>query len=244
MIFVKRSKNRQKIRPPERRCQMASLFLLLLLALLPAPAMASACAELPPSSVSIKRLEAPITQNLQYSYKVLKGLGASYTRQDIEVLGLARGIAITRFDMKSTTLTTPDKQWECASIALNVEYGFSPMTIYVAREFAKDSCAYNEILQHEMLHVRAFTEHAKNIEQEITETLRQRFQRSTPWRGAAGTSVHKLQAEINDRWIPYLKRMLDKVNVEQRLIDSPEEYARIASSCNGTIKQKISVSRR
>ncbi|WP_306606589.1 hypothetical protein [Azonexus sp.] len=244
MIFVNRPKNRQKIQAFVQLCQTASHLLLFLLALLPALAISSDCAELPPSSVSIKRQEAPVTENLQYSYKVLKGLGASYTRQDIEVLGLARGMAITRFDMKSTILTSPDKQWECASISLSVTYGFSPMTVYVGKEFPKGSCAHNEIMQHEMLHVRAYTEHAKKIEPEITESLRQRFERSTPWRGAAGTSTQKLQAEIDERWIPYLKRMLDRVNIEQRLIDSPEEYARVASSCDGAIKQRISASRR
>lgn len=239
MIFDYCQKNRRLV----ALRQHTNRLLLIVLSLFSSPAIALDCSTLPPSQVSIKRLASPITENLQYSYKILKGLGDSYTRPDIEVLGLTRGLAIARFDIKSTTLSTPNQQWECASIALNVEYGFSPITVYVGNEFPKGSCAHNEILQHEMLHVGAYNEHAKKIEQEIGETLRQRFERPTPWRNAAGRTTANLQIEINERWIPYLKRMLDKVNIEQRRIDRPEEYARIAASCDGAIKKAMAENR-
>jgi hypothetical protein len=216
------------------------LLPVLLLALHASPARSTECAQLPPSTVNVKRLEAPISLNLEYSYKSLKALGEDYTRNDIEVLGLTRGTAIAKFEIKSQVSRTAKSDWECSSVTVNLEYGFSPITVYVGREFPQGSCAYDEIYRHELMHVSAYTEHATKIEQEITEILKYRFERSTPWRQAAGLSQLKLQAEINERWIPYLKRMLDKVKMEQREIDSPEEYARVAASCDGAIKRRMS----
>jgi hypothetical protein len=212
----------------------------LLLALHAGSVQSTECAQLPPSTVNVKRLETPISLNLEYSYKTLKALGEDYTRNNIEVLGLTRGTGIAKFEIKTQVSRTAKSDWECSSVTVSLEYGFSPITVYVGREFPQGSCAYDEIYRHELMHVSAYTEHAKKIEQEITETLKYRFERNTPWRQAGGLSQLRLQAEINERWVPYLKRMLDKVKVEQRGIDSPEEYARVAASCDGAIKRQMS----
>jgi hypothetical protein len=247
MLFFLRPKNQQTAQQLQgsaaaawRRSNLTlSLFLPLLLALHANPARSMECAELPPSTVIVKRLETPISLNLEYSYKTLKALGEDYTRNNLEVLGLTRGTATAKFDIKSQISRTPKNDWECSSITVTLEYGFSPITVYVGREFPQGSCAHDEIYRHELMHVNAYTEHAKNIEQEITDILKRRFERDTPWRNAAGHSQLKLQAEINERWIPYLKRTLNKVKVAQRGIDSPEEYARVAASCDGAIKRQM-----
>lgn len=230
------------LRPKKQRTAIAlrPLLMPLLLALHAGLAQSTECAELPPSTVSVKRLEAPISLNLAYSYKTLKSLGDDYTRNDIEVLGLTRGTATVKFDIKSRISRTPKSHWECSSIAVTLEYGFSPMVVYIGREFPQGSCAHDEIYQHELMHVRAYTEHAQRIEGEINKILKQRFERDTPWRSPAGESDVRLKAEINERWIPYLKKTLDRVKVAQREIDTPEEYARVAASCDGAIKQRMS----
>ena len=207
------------------------------------PSFAADCDKLPPSSVSVKRLEEPLLLNLNYSYKALKGMSADYSRHNTQVLGLTRGQSTTSVKTSSKVQTDASGRWECASHQINLEYGFSPMTVYVGKEFPKGTCAYNEIYEHEMKHVRTYQEHAKKIEQEINETLRQRFETNTPSRGARGETQQRLQAEINERWMPYIKRLLDQANAEQRLVDSPEEYERVASSCDNAIKKLLTVTR-
>ncbi|MGE5469223.1 MAG: hypothetical protein ACM3X0_00360 [Bacteroidota bacterium] len=206
-------------------------------------AQAADCANLPRSSVTIKRLEGPVAINRQYSYKALKGMSADYARHDMQILGLTRGQAVARLSSRSMLRINPQAHWECASHQVTVEYGFMPMTVYVGSEFPEGTCAYNEIYQHELRHVHVYQTHARKIEQELSETLKERFEDAPPSRGAAGETGPRLQQEINERWIPYIKRMLDKVNAEQREVDSPEEYERVAASCNGAIKKQLAVRR-
>lgn len=200
---------------------------------------AADCGQLPPSSVSIKRLESPATLNTRFSYQALRRLEDTPGRHEFAVLGLTRGQAVARILINGRTQVSSDGRWECASFDLTVEYGFNPLTIYVAREFPKGSCAHDEIYRHELMHLRAFTEHAQSIEAEISSTLRQRFERATPWHGQYGEVNASLQREIDERWLPYLKRLLDGVKPAQRQIDSPQEYARIAASCDGAIQRKL-----
>lgn len=213
---------------------------LLLLAIAPWPlARAAVCESLPPSTVTVKRLDEPISINLQYGYKALKALSADHTRRDREVLGLTRGQAIAKFSARSTVLADPTGRWECASHQVTLEYGFSPLTVYVGKEFPQGSCAHDEIYAHELKHVRVYQAHARKIEPEITERLRERFATTTPARGPRGDTQQRLMQQIHQQWIPYVKRLLDEANIAQRDVDSPEEYERVAASCNGAIKKQL-----
>ncbi|MGL5632687.1 MAG: hypothetical protein ACRDD3_10020 [Azovibrio sp.] len=213
--------------------------LLVLAAACPLPLLAVGCNDLPPSTVTIKRLEAPITTNLEYSYRTLRGMSADYNRRDQEVLGLTRSQAVVSFSIQSSILPDPTGQWECATHQINVEYGFKPITVYVGKEFPEGTCAFKEIYEHEQKHVRAYQDHAKTIEAEITHAFKQRFAGTTPIRGPAGEAQPRLQQELNERWIPFVKRMMEQVEHTQKLIDSPEEYQRVAASCGGSITKQL-----
>jgi hypothetical protein len=118
-----------------------------------------------------------------------------------------------------------------------VSYGFSPMTVYVAREFPEGSCAFKEIYAHELRHVKAYQEHLASIENELRETLTGRFATGEPWRGPLGQTQSRLQQELDERWLPYIQRAINRAEEAQALIDTPEEYARVTDSCNGEIKK-------
>ena len=60
-----------------------------------------------------------------------------------------------------------------------------------------------------------------------------------PWRGPVGNTQATLQRELNDRWLPYIKREIGKVESTQALIDSTDEYERVAKSCDGEIRKRL-----
>ena len=122
-----------------------------------------------------------------------------------QVLGLTRGSASVRLAVSSPSVVSADGRWECASPQLTVRYGFSPMTVYVAREFPPGSCAYREIHEHEMRHVRAYQAHLKAIEKTLADALQARFAGTGPWRGPKGETNARLQAELQERWVPFVK---------------------------------------
>jgi len=207
--------------------------------LLAAPLRADECERLPPPSVTLQRFVEPVTLNTQYGYRQLTHLGAAVARPGDQVLGLTRGTAVVRVSTRTPSYTDAARRWECASPQLTLSYGFSPMVVYVAKEFPAGSCAYDEIYRHEQRHVSTYQQHLESIEQELAETLKRRFAGKAPWRGPPGQTAAQLQQELNERWLPYIKHRIERVDAAQALIDTPEEYARVMNSCQGEVKRGL-----
>lgn len=210
-----------------------------LLLISPASAWADPCDQLPPPSITVKRLDEPVTLNLTYGYRSLTNIGASIASPGRQILGLTRGMAIVSFETSTRLLVDRSGRWECASPQISVTYGFRPMTVYVAREFSRGSCAHEEIYQHELRHVETYQKHMQGIEPEIRRALTERFTAGKPWRGPIGQTQAQLQKELDHRWMPYIKLLLQRVEPQQALIDTPEEYARVADSCGGEIRKVL-----
>jgi hypothetical protein len=218
---------------------VAKLALLIAL-FFPSPGWADECEQLAKPSVTIKPLAERITLNTQYSYKQITHLGSTLVARPGQlVLGLTRGNAVAQFATRTPTYSDRSGRWECASPQLTLTLGFSPLTVYVAKEFPVGSCAYQEIYQHELRHVKTYQTHLATIEKDVADTLNRRFATGAPWRGPLGETRARLQKELDERWLPYIQRELAKADAEQALIDTDEEYDRVAKSCDGAIRKLI-----
>ena len=207
--------------------------------LIVAPTRADECDRLPPPSVTVKRLSEPVSLDTTYGYKSLKVLAAELSRPGNQVLGLTRATSRVSFEIKNTSYVDRTGRWECSSPQFTVIYGFSPMTVYVAKEFPKGGCPYNEIYQHELRHVKAYQDHLVSIEKDLAETLNRRFATGSVWRAPKGQTRVMLEKEMNERWLPFVKREIERVEAAQALIDTPEEYARVSGACNGEIGRML-----
>jgi hypothetical protein len=218
---------------------MMRLIAALIAMLIVTPVSADPCLQLPKPSVTIKRLPEKVTVNTRYSVKSLNNLSAALAPSGNQVLGLTRGNASVEFKTNTPSFTDRAGRWECSSPQITLIYGFSPVTIYVAREFPEGSCAYKEIYEHEMRHLQAYQAHIVSIEKELQEALSARFQSEKPWRGPVGQTASQLQQEFNERWVPYVQSVIKRVDEAQALIDTPEEYERVANACGGEIKKRL-----
>jgi uncharacterized protein with von Willebrand factor type A (vWA) domain len=90
-----------------------------------------------------------------------------------------------------------------------------------------------------MRHLKTYQEHMVGIEKSLAETLSQRFVSDRPWRGPAGQASAQLQKELDERWLPYVQREIAKVETAQALIDTAEEYERVANACDGEVKKRL-----
>lgn len=217
---------------------MRPLYLLPLL-IGPGLAWADPCEQLPKPTVTVKRLDDRISLNTGYSYKSLNNLGASINRPGRHVLGLTRGTATVQFAVTTPSVIDPSGRWECASPQVTLTFGFSPMTVYVAKEFPEGSCPFKEVQEHEMRHVKTYQSHLAAIEKELSNALSTRFATGTPWRGPVGQASDKLQRELNERWTPYVQHEIRRVEAAQALVDSAEEYERVANACAGEVRKLI-----
>jgi len=214
-------------------------FAILLAILFSCQSWSDECDRLPKPSVTVKRFEEPFVLDTNYGYKEIAHLGEALARPGRQILGLTRVKAIARFAINTSLYVDRTGRWECASPQITVTYGFSPMTVYVAKEFPEGSCAYREIYKHELRHVQIYRSHLASIEKGLLDTLNSRFATEGPWRGPAGQTQSRLQQELNDRWLPYIQQEINRGEAAQAHIDTAEEYARVADSCNGEIKKRI-----
>jgi len=208
------------------------LLCALLLLVAAAPARAD-CDRLPPSVVSSKLIDAPITLNHSFDHKALARLAAALALPGFRVLGLTRGNATVRFEVDIALFVDHTAGWECASPRITVSYGYSPMTVYVAREFAPGSCAYGVILDHEMRHVETYRSHLVAIEAGIDSALQRHFANKPPSRLPIHATRPQLARELQQQWLPFIEAEMRRVEAAQALLDSPDEYERTASQCGG-----------
>lgn len=207
------------------------------------PAVAGAlagCDTLPKPSVTVRMADAPVSFDTTLGYRELTSRVGEQARPGWQVLGLTQARAVAGFSLEMPSMA--NDQYECASPQITLTLSIQPLIVYVGREFPKGSCAYKEILDHEMRHVKAYQEHMAKVRTTFQEALTRRYATASVWRGPAGTLYERLTQELNEHWTAAITRDFERVEGPQRLIDTPEEYARIAGSCGGEVKAKMKLS--
>jgi hypothetical protein len=133
--------------------------------------------------------------------------------------------------------------YECISPQIEVELSYAPVIIYIGREFKPGTCAYDEILAHEMRHLKAYLDHLPKVEEVVRKALSNRFD-NKPLYARSGQARASLQREVDTGWMPYMKRELVRVEAKQALIDTPQEYARLSRVCKGEVQSLIGPAKR
>ncbi|WP_440968035.1 hypothetical protein ACL58G_14100 [Massilia sp. GER05] len=159
------------------------------------------------------------------------------------VLGLTRTESRVAIQVDGTLLTAPDGTAECVMPRVAVTLYYQPIVVYVSREFEPDSCTYDEILAHEMRHLKSYLDYLPKVEERVRARLGGRFA-GKPLYARTGESRTLLQREIDRNWMPYIKAEMGRVERLQAAIDSPAEYARLSKVCQGEVQSLIGSTRR
>lgn len=159
------------------------------------------------------------------------------------VLGLTRTESRLSIRVDGALLADPEGRYECVVPQVDVTLYYPPITVYVGSEFAPDTCAYREILAHEMRHLKSYLEWLPKVEERIRVRLGPRYA-GKPLYARAGQARGLLQRDIDRNWMPYIKAEMVRVESLQAAIDSPGEYARLSKVCQGEVQSLIGSTRR
>jgi len=168
------------------------------------------------------------------SYKALTALKGA-VRANTYVLGLTKTESRVAIGLDGAMLQDPASGYECVAPHITVKLFYAPIVIHVGREFAPGTCAYDEILAHELRHMKTYLDHLPKVETLVRDALARRFE-ARPMYAPSGSAKAALTREIDTGWMPYIKAEMSKVEVLQAAIDSPQEYARLGKACNGEIQ--------
>jgi len=192
---------------------------------------------LPAPSLVVKRAESGYSVEHHLSHRELTGMGADLLKHGkSNVLGITRAETAATVEMKLVRLENEGGTQECLSPQVVITIEYKPIRIFIGREFPADSCTYQEILQHEMRHVRTYQEHLPRIQAAVSAQLKPIFDPRILL-GAPGTLERRLKTRIHEEWLPVVDREIRRVNATQALIDSAEEYDRMENVCDGEVQR-------
>lgn len=158
------------------------------------------------------------------------------------VLGLTRAESRVAVRIDGLLLEDAGGRFECVLPQVEVSLYYAPITVYVGSEFVPGSCAYREILAHEMRHLKSYLEWLPKVEERIRARLGRRHA-GKPFYAPRGQSRALLQQEIDRAWMPYIKTEMMRIETLQAAIDSPREYARLSKVCQGEVQSLIGSTR-
>lgn len=159
------------------------------------------------------------------------------------VLGLTHTESRVSIKVGGRMLSDPASGYECIAARIEVNLSYLPIVVYVGREFPPGSCAYREVLAHEMRHLGTYLDYLPKAEARVRAALAQRFE-ARPLYGRLGQAQTLLQREIDSGWMSYIKSEMARVELLQAAIDSPQEYARLGKVCAGEVQSLIKQARR
>lgn len=154
------------------------------------------------------------------------------------VLGLTHTEARVSIKVGGRMLTDRSTGYECVAPRIDVNLDYQPIVIYVSREFPPNSCSYREVLAHEMRHLTAYQNFLPKAEAIVRARLAARFA-GQPLYAPIGQARSLLQREVDRSWMPYIKGEVEKVEVLQAAIDTPQEYARLGKVCSGEVQSLL-----
>lgn len=169
----------------------------------------------------------------------MKGVGSTQRPNPNQaVLGLTRTESHVGINVGGRLLVDPASGYECIAPQIEVTLYYPPIVVYISREFRPGSCAYQEVLAHEMRHLKAYRDYLPKAEARVRLALARRFE-NKPLYARIGHAQNLLQREIDRGWMPYIKSEMTKVEALQAAIDSPQEYARLGKVCGAEVQSLL-----
>ncbi len=131
-------------------------------------------------------------------------------------------------------VTRQSRKRYCADLAkLDASLGFDWIRVHVTRDYARGSCPYKAIVDHERRHVAVFQGTLKRYAETFRRTLRREADRLAPVALSApgDRAAQILQDRLHNRLKPLLRRIEQSLEDANAALDSPKSYARDHARC-------------
>ena len=155
----------------------------------------------------------------------LTAMGAPSTGR--QVLGLTQTSLKWSASYGSRGLTRRPGSRHCMRPAISVKLSFEPMTVFVGREQAEGSCAFNITMDHERRHVRVYERFLDEVAPRMQAALAAHFGNRIFYFDSEAEAERHVQASLRDFLAPLVDNSMKDVAQRQAAVDTPEEYFRL-----------------
>ncbi|MNR71909.1 hypothetical protein D3C71_25880 [compost metagenome] len=122
----------------------------------------------------------------------------------------------------------------CTRPQIEITVKVGPQRVSIGKEFPQQSCAFWEIAKHELRHVTANQERVEFVAEEMQKELRKSFGNRVFY-GSREDLSRAFSTALREQWLPWGKALYERVADVHREIDSPQEYARNRTMCDGEV---------
>ena len=199
--------------------------------------------QLPATSIQVTALPSKI---VYANSEGLAELTSRSTENGMSALGRTLGLTESKYayesKIKTAILTHPETGMSCARAGIQIDIVTGPQKISIAREFKPGTCAYSEIINHELRHARA----NQGVAERTADALQRQmidYYGSKIFYGTEQSLRTQMKREVETHWFEWIKPQAAAVNKIHTRIDSREEYARVGISCEGEITEMLKTHR-
>lgn len=189
------------------------------------------------TTVVINAVQNGYVINNKTGSRTLNGMSMSSLAGDY-VIGLTSLRSTTMIDVDGKVWDDEETGGECFAPRIEININYAPLQVYIGKEFAPGTCAYDAILKHEMEHVQLYQAHLPRVETTLRSAMEKRFS-GQPLYGRKGKVRQMLDKEIDDLWRPFIKAELAKVELDQQTLDTDESLSLVHSACLGEVKKVL-----
>lgn len=112
---------------------------------------------------------------------------------------------------------------------------FAMPRIHIARNFRKNTCEFDAVLEHEKIHIRVLKdfheEYAPHFKRELNDIVAALPPQGPMNADHIDAAQEEMNRYINQRIKAYNDRIMQILSERQDAVDTPEEYARVNAQC-------------
>ncbi len=154
-------------------------------------------------------------------------------------IGLTEALLQRQFAISLNGFVDPRSSQACGKPIIEMRLRYDPLRIYLASELDDNECAQEEVLDHELEHIRLYTSAVDRAAVELQQEILARYSR-TVLRGTERQILKQVEREIRERWLPRLDSLLDQYEWQHDALDRVAAAHRNAA-CYGAQKVKRSI---
>lgn len=200
----------------------------------PSPEFKASCeARLPPTKIRVTSLPSSVVYDFSLSVDDITARAHHTAAQGNVTLGLTEAAFQLNVSTQSSKLVSTAGM-ACMRPTIEVTVQVGPQRVFIGREFAQGSCAFNEIAKHELKHVYANQAQLERTAQLLEKALQQQFGNQVFY-GVDGQLNKAFVDGIKANWIPWGQARFKEGDTVHQAIDSPQEYARNNTMCEAEV---------
>lgn len=195
------------------------------------------CIELA-DKLQVKVVPVDMEPSLRNDESVRVLSGATQSKGNQRTLGVTRSSYQIAMEYSLNSVSVKGTKGACSVPSITVYLNQANHEVSIGREFSPNTCLFNHIKHHEYVHVAINKKGLYDSTAILTRELQQQF-KDKVFVGKPDTLANMLDESMRGYWTIRASQLHANVMKLHKVLDSPAEYAKNQSVCNGSLNSVL-----